>query len=213
MNTINVITNNIYYDVFIGEKFNNNDPDLPVRSSRWYEYRNKRDGKPPAKDKTLPSSTISIFKGIKKIDFDLYIADRKFWILSKKLYAFFKQKNILDIDLFEYSQHSIYDFKGTLLNDDFVMLRFFEDNSSIIDWQNVETINVKDQFTGVKNSYYSKLSFLKHLDMFVLHKSPFYSRAFFTSDTLKRELIENFKGLESFSLNEFINYHRAKYRY
>ena len=197
------------------EKINKSKPMQPYYSTEWLFYRPKRDGIPVPEKLRLPQHLYMICKGLKKINFDFYTQNRGEWIVSNDFLNFIKGHKLFDT-LYEISELIIQTTTGVVLGSKkYFMIRFFQDNNDLIDWDNSPQVEANRRI-GIKFNFYNDLIFKddKNIpDAMFFTKIAFKHSFVITEKTKTLIEKEKFLGFELYTLQDFVKESQRRIEY
>ena len=194
-------------DMIYTEKVNVSKPMIPYYSTEWLHYNQKKDGIPVPENLKLPHQLYLICKGLKKIVFDFYTQETGEWIVSNNFLDFMKTNKLFN-NLYEISELTIQTTTGAVLGSKkYFLLRFFQNNNDLIDWDNSPHVEA-DRKTGIKFNFYNDLQFINNktmLDAMFFTKIAF-KHSFVITEKIKLLIEkEKFLGFDLYTLRDFNN--------
>ena len=197
------------------EELNAKNSMQPIYNSDWLFYRPKKDGIPIPENLKLPKELYLICKGLKKINFDFYTQEMGFWIVSVDFLSFLKTHKAFE-NQYEVSKLTILTNRNEKLETkDYYLLRFFQYNDNLVDWEESDKINAGIK-VGVNYDYYPQLTFKneKELPLFLAFSKIAFKRSFLVEQSVKEELLnKKFLGFDLYSLQEFVSESQKRIEY
>ncbi|WP_338815834.1 hypothetical protein V9L05_24010 (plasmid) [Bernardetia sp. Wsw4-3y2] len=201
--------NKTYYDLFLGEEFNTQVPDQPIVHSKWKTFNPIKHGTPILNEYSLPKKTIAVIAGGKKSIVSLYLDIKNYWVLTKSLYEDLSKRKILP--LHESSDLSIYNYKQSLISEDYQLLRFYSDQSDWIDTKHTKIEKAESSIPKVYYELYSDVHLKNDASFFMLINNVIYKKTFFCEDELRNTIFSECKDIEYHSFEDYNAWYRQRH--